>query len=87
VLAALASRDVVDVLVEGGPTLAGAFVAAGCVDRVLAFVAPALLGEGPVALRGAGIGTMADILRLRIEEVGMSGPDVRISAVPAESEA
>ncbi len=87
VLAQLAARDVVDVLLEGGPTLAGAFVAAGCVDRVLAFVAPALLGAGPAALHNAGIGTMADILRFHIEEVSMSGSDVRISAVPAGSEA
>lgn len=83
VLAELASRDVVDVLLEGGPTLAGAFVAAGCVDRVLAYVAPALLGAGPAALRDAGITTMAGILRLSVEEVTMSGSDIRISAVPS----
>lgn len=86
VLGQLASRDVVDVLLEGGPTLAGAFVAAGCVDRILAYVAPALLGAGPAALRGAGTETMDDILRLRIEEVSMSGPDIRISAVPTAAD-
>ncbi len=87
VLAELASRDVVDVLLEGGPTLAGGFVAAGCVDRILAYLAPALLGDGPVALRDAGIATMDGIQRLCVEEVSMSGSDVRISAVPAVARA
>nr|BFF04008.1 bifunctional diaminohydroxyphosphoribosylaminopyrimidine deaminase/5-amino-6-(5-phosphoribosylamino)uracil reductase RibD [Streptoalloteichus tenebrarius] len=47
VLAALAERGVVDVLLEGGPRLAGAFLAAGRVRRVLAYLAPTLLGSGP----------------------------------------
>ena len=40
-------HDVVSVLLEGGPVLAGSFVAAGLVDRVVGYVAPALLGDGP----------------------------------------
>lgn len=87
VLGQLHERGVVDVLLEGGPTLAGAFVAAGCVDRVLAYLAPALLGAGPAALATVGMVTLAQRLRLRVEEVGMSGPDIRISAVPAAREA
>ncbi|MFD9700482.1 bifunctional diaminohydroxyphosphoribosylaminopyrimidine deaminase/5-amino-6-(5-phosphoribosylamino)uracil reductase RibD [Lentzea sp. NPDC059081] len=82
VLAALAERGVVDVLLEGGPTLAGAFIRAGRVDRVLAYIAPALLGDGPAAVLGAGVSTITDAVRLTVEEVTMSGPDVRISAVP-----
>lgn len=85
VAAVLAERGVVDVVLEGGPTLAGAFVAAGHVHRVLAYVAPALLGAGPAALGDAGLTTIGDALRLRIEDVTMVGPDVRISAVPAVS--
>ncbi|MCK2245487.1 MULTISPECIES: bifunctional diaminohydroxyphosphoribosylaminopyrimidine deaminase/5-amino-6-(5-phosphoribosylamino)uracil reductase RibD [unclassified Crossiella] len=81
VLAELAARGVVDVLLEGGPRLAGAFVAAGLVDRVLLYLAPGLLGAGPAALAEAGVGTIEDTVRLQFEEVGMSGPDVRISAV------
>ncbi|MGH3793419.1 MAG: bifunctional diaminohydroxyphosphoribosylaminopyrimidine deaminase/5-amino-6-(5-phosphoribosylamino)uracil reductase RibD [Pseudonocardiaceae bacterium] len=81
-LAVLHGRGVVDVLLEGGPTLAGAFLAAGHVDRVVAYLAPALLGAGPAALSGTGMGTLGQMLRLRIEEIGMSGPDIRISAVP-----
>ncbi|MEV0083331.1 bifunctional diaminohydroxyphosphoribosylaminopyrimidine deaminase/5-amino-6-(5-phosphoribosylamino)uracil reductase RibD [Saccharopolyspora sp. NPDC050642] len=84
VLAALADRGVVDVLLEGGPRLAGAFIAAGCVDRVLAYVAPLLLGAGPAALGEAGVGSISEAWRLTVEETTMSGPDVRISAVPLD---
>lgn len=82
VLGALAERGVVDVLLEGGPRLAGAFLAAGAVHRVLAYLAPALLGAGPAALGDAGVGAVADALRLDIDELALCGPDVRISAVP-----
>ena len=43
------------VLLEGGPTLAGAFVRAGLVDRVVAYLAPVLLGAGVASLAGTGI--------------------------------
>ncbi|MEU7476036.1 bifunctional diaminohydroxyphosphoribosylaminopyrimidine deaminase/5-amino-6-(5-phosphoribosylamino)uracil reductase RibD [Lentzea sp. NPDC042327] len=82
VLGALAARGVVDVLLEGGPTVAGAFLRAGRVDRVLAYVAPALLGSGPAAVVDAGVSTITDAVRLTVEDVTMSGPDLRISAVP-----
>lgn len=83
-LAELARRGAVDVLLEGGPTLAGAFWNVGLVDRVLAYIAPALLGSGPAALGNAGVGSISQAWRLRIEETTMSGPDVRISAVPQD---
>jgi len=86
VLAALAERDAVDVLIEGGPRLAGAFLAAGCVHRVLAYLAPTLLGAGPAALADAGVTTITEAMRLRVEEATMSGPDLRISAVPVGGE-
>ncbi|MFR9731843.1 bifunctional diaminohydroxyphosphoribosylaminopyrimidine deaminase/5-amino-6-(5-phosphoribosylamino)uracil reductase RibD [Saccharopolyspora sp. MS10] len=79
----LAGRGVVDVLLEGGPTLAGAFVAAERVDRVLAYLAPALLGSGAAALGDAGVASVSQAWWWDIEETTMSGPDVRVSAVPA----
>ncbi|WP_210036074.1 bifunctional diaminohydroxyphosphoribosylaminopyrimidine deaminase/5-amino-6-(5-phosphoribosylamino)uracil reductase RibD [Pseudonocardia parietis] len=81
VLAELTRRDVVDLLLEGGPTLAGAFVAAGAVDRVLVHLAPALLGAGPHALGDAGVGTIADIVRLQVDEVRRAGGDIVVDAV------
>ena len=73
------SCGVVSVLLEGGPTLAGAFVAQGLVDRVVGYVAPALLGDGPHALGPAGAGTINDAHRLRLDEVTRVGEDVRLT--------
>ena len=49
-LAALAREGVQSLLLEGGPTIASSFVAAGLVDRLLVFVAPVLAGVGPPML-------------------------------------
>ena len=70
------------VLLEGGPRLAGAFWRAGLVDRVVAYVAPALLGAGPAALEHAGITTIDDIARLRLDDVTRVGDDVRLTLRP-----
>jgi diaminohydroxyphosphoribosylaminopyrimidine deaminase/5-amino-6-(5-phosphoribosylamino)uracil reductase len=78
VLAALQERGVVDVLLEGGPRLAGAFVAAHRVDRVLAYLAPALLGAGPAALGEAGLGTIDAIERLQVDDVRRVGVDILV---------
>ena len=85
-LAQLRSRGAVSVLLEGGPTLAGAFLADGLVDRVTAYTAPVLLGAGPPALAGAGITTITDALRLDVDDVARVGGDVRVSGrVPRRS--
>ncbi len=81
-LARLAERQVVAVLLEGGPTLAGAFLRAGLIDRVVGYVAPALLGAGPAALTGAGVGTITDAVRLRLDDVTRFGDDVRLTLRP-----
>ncbi|MFE7043757.1 bifunctional diaminohydroxyphosphoribosylaminopyrimidine deaminase/5-amino-6-(5-phosphoribosylamino)uracil reductase RibD [Streptomyces atratus] len=81
-LTALYGRGIRSVLLEGGPTLAGAFVAAGTVDKVVGYLAPVLLGAGPAALADAGISTIADALRLDVTETVRIGPDLRITAVP-----
>lgn len=49
-LRTLAAEGVQSLLLEGGPTLAGAFLRAGLVDKLLLFVAPALAGSGPALL-------------------------------------
>ena len=85
-LKALYDRGVRHVLLEGGPTLAGAFVEAGCVDEVVAYIAPKLLGAGPTALGDAGMSTITDALQLHIVDVAMMGNDVRVVAVPVRDE-
>lgn len=84
-LTELYARGVRSVLLEGGPTLAGAFLEAGAVDRVVGYLAPALLGAGPAALAGAGITNIAHAVRLDITEAVRSGTDLRITAVPANA--
>jgi diaminohydroxyphosphoribosylaminopyrimidine deaminase/5-amino-6-(5-phosphoribosylamino)uracil reductase len=79
VLRVLHERGVVSVLLEGGPTLAAAFLSAGLVDRVVAYVAPALLGAGPATVADLGVGTITDALRLRLCEVMQVGDDVRLT--------
>ncbi|GAC1445092.1 MAG: bifunctional diaminohydroxyphosphoribosylaminopyrimidine deaminase/5-amino-6-(5-phosphoribosylamino)uracil reductase RibD [Mycobacteriales bacterium] len=78
VLAELQARGVVSVLVEGGPTLAAAFLRSGLVDRVIGYAAPALLGAGPAAVADLGLGTINDAIRLRLCEVSRVGDDVRL---------
>ncbi len=81
-LAELHRREVRSVLLEGGPTLAGAFVAARLVDEITGYLAPALLGGGPHALADAGIATISAALRLRVTDVIRIGEDLRVTAVP-----
>lgn len=85
-LAALHARRIVSVLLEGGPTLAGSFLAQGLVDRVVGYLAPALLGAGAAALGPAGVGTIGEIHRLEFEDVTPVGPDLRLTARPIAKE-
>lgn len=85
-LKALYDRGVRHVLLEGGPTLAGAFVEARCVDEVIAYLAPTLLGAGPAALGDAGIGTLAEAAMLDIESVIRLGEDIKIVGRPRWTE-
>ncbi|HET7900354.1 MAG TPA: bifunctional diaminohydroxyphosphoribosylaminopyrimidine deaminase/5-amino-6-(5-phosphoribosylamino)uracil reductase RibD [Candidatus Nanopelagicales bacterium] len=80
VLATLFAHDVQHVLLEGGPTLAAAFVRADLVDAVRWYAAPALLGAGRAALDDAGMESIAQALRLDVVDVVRVGDDVRIDA-------
>ncbi|HEY2044432.1 MAG TPA: bifunctional diaminohydroxyphosphoribosylaminopyrimidine deaminase/5-amino-6-(5-phosphoribosylamino)uracil reductase RibD [Jatrophihabitans sp.] len=81
-LKALFDRGVRHVLLEGGPTLAGAFLEAHLVDEVVGYLAPTLLGAGTPALGDAGITTMADAVTLEMSEVTRLGDDVKIVGRP-----
>jgi len=82
VLERLAGDGVNDVLVEAGPTLAGAVLDASLADELVVYMAPALLGDagrGLVHLPGAA--SMADRRGLAVREVQPVGADWRIIAV------
>jgi diaminohydroxyphosphoribosylaminopyrimidine deaminase / 5-amino-6-(5-phosphoribosylamino)uracil reductase len=74
-LRALAAEGVQSLLLEGGPTLAAAFLEAGVVDKLLLFVAPVLSGDGPRLL--GELAAPLDLLHLRAEP---SGEDVLLEA-------
>ena len=84
----LQRRGIRSLFVEGGPTLASAFLAAGLVDEVVAYVAPVLLGAGRSAVADLGIATMADARHLAVTDVtvlqGHDGEDtnVRLTLAP-----
>ena len=79
-LKALQVNKIHHVWLEGGPTVAAAFLGAGLVDEVIAYLAPALLGSGEAALGDLGIKTMDQAIRLTPHEVTTIGPDIRIRA-------
>ena len=83
VLDDLRERGVQRVFVEGGPTLASAFIAAGLADTVLAYLAPVLLGGARLALTDIGVDTIADARRLTIDEWLPLGDDLLAVARPS----
>ncbi len=70
------------VWLEGGPTVAAAFLRAGLIDEVIAYIAPALLGGGRNAVADLGISTIADALRLELRDATRIGDDVRLTLAP-----
>jgi diaminohydroxyphosphoribosylaminopyrimidine deaminase / 5-amino-6-(5-phosphoribosylamino)uracil reductase len=78
----LFARDRRRVWLEGGPTLAGAFLRHGLVDEVVAYLAPVLLGAGRHALDDAGISTISAAIRLDVSDVTRVGPDLRLMGRP-----
>jgi diaminohydroxyphosphoribosylaminopyrimidine deaminase / 5-amino-6-(5-phosphoribosylamino)uracil reductase len=84
-LDALRERGVETVLLEGGPTLAGSFLADGLIDQVVGYVAPVLIGGGGLSsLGGPGAPSIDLARRLELVEVRRIGPDIRLVAVPAD---
>lgn len=65
-LADLQAREQRHVFLEGGPTLAAAFLREGLVDEIVCYVAPMLLGAGRNAVGDLGIDTITDALRPRV---------------------
>ena len=70
----LFARDRQHVFLEGGPTLAAAFLAANLVDEVVAYVAPMLLGAGRTAVGDLGINSITDALHLPVTDVAVLEP-------------
>ena len=86
VLELLAQRDINEVLLECGPTVAGSFMAAGLVDELVLYLAPHLMGD---AARGLftipGLEAMQDRIALEWLDVRKVGEDLRITARPQQA--
>ncbi len=79
----LAQREINEVLLESGPTLAGAALQAGLVDEIQLYLAPHLLGDGARGLfHLPGLEQMSQRLPLRIREVRWVGADLHITLIP-----
>lgn len=80
VLDELGRRGVLQLLVEGGATVAHDFHVAGLVDRYVLYLAPALFGgdDGRPIFAGPGAGTIADVWRGRLVSVEQLGEDLRV---------
>lgn len=81
-LVLLAGRECNDVLVEAGSELCGAFLKAGLVDRLVVYMAAKLMGSDARPLLALPIGSMAEAVDLKIEDIRAVGADWRITAVP-----
>jgi len=83
VLALLGRLDVLQAMVEGGARLHGALLAAGAIDRLVAYVAPIVLGPaGTPAFDADGPATITDALRWHLTDATAVGDDLRLDLEP-----
>ncbi|MDN5635706.1 MAG: dihydrofolate reductase family protein, partial [Brevibacterium sp.] len=85
-LGELHARGMRHILVEGGPSVLGAFFAAGVVDEVFCYQAPLLVGSGLSSLSGLNTSTLSDAASLIPDEtaepaMSQLGPDVLLHFV------
>lgn len=82
VLRELAARGANEVLLEAGPSLAGAFAALGLIDEYQIFVAAKFLGSTARPLLDLPLERMSEARELRIADIRAVGDDWKIVAVP-----
>jgi diaminohydroxyphosphoribosylaminopyrimidine deaminase/5-amino-6-(5-phosphoribosylamino)uracil reductase len=80
-------KEVNEILVESGPTLAGSLLQAGLVDELVIYMAPVLLGhEAQALLNLSGIMSLDARIKLEFTDTRMVGQDFRITLKPVKSE-
>jgi diaminohydroxyphosphoribosylaminopyrimidine deaminase/5-amino-6-(5-phosphoribosylamino)uracil reductase len=88
ILDELGRQGVVQLLVEGGASVARDFHRAGLVDRYVLYLAPALFGgdDARGLFAGPGSPSMAALWRGRVLDVARVGPDIRVEIGPQHEE-
>jgi diaminohydroxyphosphoribosylaminopyrimidine deaminase/5-amino-6-(5-phosphoribosylamino)uracil reductase len=84
VLRQLDDHQIRHLWLEGGPTLAAAFLRARLVDQIVAYVAPAVLGSGFSAIGDLGAESIDHLRRFHLADVTRLGDDVRLTLTPLE---
>jgi diaminohydroxyphosphoribosylaminopyrimidine deaminase/5-amino-6-(5-phosphoribosylamino)uracil reductase len=81
----LGDRELTSLLVEGGGSLLASFFERRLVDKVLAFVAPLIIGgqDAPTPVRGMGAAHLRDAMCLERLSVEQVGKDVLLVAYPS----
>jgi len=84
-LKTLAEQEITSVLVEGGGILLGSLFDCGLVDKVIAFIAPVIIGgsEAKTAVGGKGIDKVVDSLKLERVSIEKLGEDLMVSGYVA----
>ena len=85
-LKTLGGRDISSVLVEGGSQVYTSFLREGLVDKIVAIIAPKILGSGLDTIRDLGITDVNKALKLKFTKVYRSGEDTIIEARVVEGE-
>ena len=85
----LGEQNITSLLVEGGGDVIASFVAAHLVDKIIAFVAPKIVGGAgaPSPVGGIGVAHMADAAPFALHSVERIGPDVMLTAYRSPNEA
>ena len=86
-LKVLGEQEIISVLVEGGGILLGSLFDGGLVDKVIAFIAPIIIGGkgAKTAVGGEGVDKVADSLKLERVSVERLGKDVMVSGYASAS--
>ena len=76
----LGAGEVTSVLVEGGGTLLGSLFDLALVDKVVAFVAPTIVGgaEAPTPVGGRGVAAISEAIKLNEVKIERYGDDVAV---------
>ena len=81
-LSSLFNQEIRSVYVEGGPTVASAFIKERLVDEIHITLGPTLVGGPVLSINDIGVQTLSDAIGLEINNVERLGNDIFITARP-----